>query len=123
MSKPVLGRGLGELMQGQPVAGRPAAGGATPQAQGELSEGFQRLVNPRIPDADAEARLSRAHQKLARLKPALLVADVALCAVAAWFAFTRGGSLGVGDVVVCVAAVLTGAALGCVGLLLDNEGH
>ena len=112
-------------MQGQTVAGRPAGADAPLENSGELSPGLERLVAPRTPtaspDPDADARLAPLREKLARLKPALFLADFALLALPAWFAFSRRGTLGVLDIVLCLAAVLTGAALGLVALTPDED--
>ncbi|MBI3875613.1 MAG: hypothetical protein HY300_06570 [Verrucomicrobia bacterium] len=116
MSKPVLGRSLGELMQGQPAATKPAESAAP-----RVSPGFDRMVAKHGPQTNG-GPAPMSVEKTASLKLALFAGDAALCALAAWFAFSRRGTLGAFDVLLCVAAVLVGTALGWRALTPDlNE--
>lgn len=110
-------------MQGQPVAGRPAPAAAPSESAARIGPGFDRMVARREAPADGDAAQNPAplQDNNSSLKVALLAGDAALCALAAWFAFSRRGELGASDLVVCAAAVLVGLALGWRGLKLDRD--
>ncbi len=121
MSRSALGRGLGELLQGQPVAGATDAGSAPGKPRAALSPGFERLVRA-VPDAPTGDELAALQRRLSLARRALWCGDAALVLAASWLVFRPGAAPGAMDVAFGAAAVIAGAALGVVALLLDAEG-
>ncbi len=102
-------------MQGQPAASKPAESAAP-----RVSPGFDRMVANRAPQTNGIPAPMSA-EKTGSLKFVLFAGDAALCALAVWFVFSRRGTLGVFDVLLCASAVLVGTALGWRALTLDRD--
>jgi hypothetical protein len=120
MSKPVLGRGLGELLQGQTVARPSGSATAAGEPRAALSPGFERLTQSRS-DEQTARELAATRERLVFAQRALWMADAGLVAVASWFAFRPGAAPGAMDLLFCAAAIITGAVLGVIAFGLDAD--
>jgi hypothetical protein len=110
MSKPGLGKSLGDLMQGDQVAGKKQDAPAKP----EFGRGMQRLVQPEGDDAPPAA--------VASPKPKLIpvwfyfAADLLLLAFTVAVTFDTPKPFDFGIVMFCAICIATGALLAIVGI-------
>ncbi len=124
MSKPVLGRGLGKLLE--------AKGSAPPEKTGaeptKLSPGMATLLKGpngspnenRLPAADERQRVENGRRRRL-LQTSLVLADVLLFALAARLVFKSGGHFGFLEAMLCVAAIGLGAWLSCLALWREKS--
>ncbi len=131
MSKPALGRGLGNLMQGTKVAGprTDPPGAATGAEEVNIDPGLNSLLRGGKP-ADASAMdatvapadfVSSHPQRTRMIQCSLISADLLLVGLAALIVFKRTAPLGLGEALLCFAAVSLGAWLSCLAVMLDSE--
>ena len=131
MSKPALGRGLGNLMHGTKVAGArtdsPDASTGPEEVSvdpglGSLLRGGKSNEVPPAETTDAAANLVPAHARQTRLiQCSLIGADVLLIGLAGLIVFKRTAPLGAGEVLLCFAAVALGAWLSCLAVMLGSR--
>ncbi|HVY72369.1 MAG TPA: hypothetical protein VHH73_20710 [Verrucomicrobiae bacterium] len=136
MSKPALGRGLGDLLKGARVeakppsetVAKPANGTPVTPGLGRLLEGqaprplkpWQRPSQPPLPAQPASAS-TPARVPLSKTRLLLLCADGTVLALCARLAWANRGKLGVLDTLLCVAGVALAATLGATALKADNR--
>ena len=131
MSKPALGRGLGNLMQGTKVAGArtdspdTSAGAeevSVDPGLGSLLRGGKSSETPTTEATDEAANLVPTHARQTRLiQCSLIAADLLLVGLAALIVFKRTAPLGFVEALLCFAAVALGAWLSCLAVMLDTE--
>ncbi len=121
MNKPVLGRGLGDLMEGSKVVGQtdPAA----PPGPVGFRHGLGNFLR-RDPAADADASREPARSASAmarrRLRWSLFAADALLAALVVWLLWSRPVALGWVGTAFCLVAVTLGAWLAWLAFSLPN---
>jgi hypothetical protein len=128
MAKRGLGKGLGQLMNGQSVAGPSAPPEASPDRDTpgkvtavDFGRGLSTLVGAREPDKQPTA-------KSPWLLPAwfFFAADVLLLAYTIAICFGARGALQSGEIVFALASTSLGAALAILGVLraaAENQSH
>lgn len=121
MNKPVLGRGLGNLMEGSKVVGQtdPAASSVPV----EFSHGLGNFLR-RDPAANEETSREPARfvsaMECRRLRWSLFAADALLAALVVWLIWSRPVALGWAGTAFCLAAVTLGAWLAWLAFSLPN---
>ena len=124
MAKPALGRGLGKLLEGDGIAGRPADDvPRAPAPSAPVSAGVGSLLRGQASGKAAQTQPTPVSpaRKVSRLKISLLVADALLCVLAILFVTGKSESLSSLEGVVCSLAVGVAAWLGCQAWLLDRK--
>ena len=108
MLKPGLGKGLGDLMHGDPVAGKKQDAPAKP----EFGRGMQTLVRPHEAENAASAPAKR------KLIPAwfYFAADLLLLAFTIAITFDAPQPFDAGIVLFCAISIAVGAILAIVGV-------
>ena len=124
VSKTVLGRGLGKLMtDGSRVPPAEKSAPDSPSISpgvGALlrgANGFRKTQN----ESEAEAKLAQrqATPQKRLIQAALVGSDVLLLGLAARLAWKVSGPLDVGDLTLCLVALILGAALSCLAFWLE----
>lgn len=121
MSKPVLGRGLGNLMEGSKVVGQTDPAAASPT---EFSHGlgnFLRRDTVSNGDASADSAHSLSPVARRRLRWSLIAADALLAVLVVWLLWAKPIALGWVGTVLCLAAVALGAWLAWLAFSFSNE--
>ena len=131
MSKPALGRGLGNLMQGTKVAGpqTDAPGASTGAEEVNVDPGLSSLLRggkpadtPATDGTAAPADFVSSHPRRTRvIQCSLIGADLLLVGLAALIVCKRTTPLGIGEALLCFAAVSLGAWLSCLAVMLDSQ--
>ena len=113
MFKPGLGKGLGDLMHGDQIAGKkPPPIGRTDPARG-LGRGMQTLVQPEVPEP------VETHPPKPPLIPVwfYFAADLLLLAYAVAITFDAPRPFDLGTILFCAISITVGAVLAICGLL------
>ncbi len=131
MAKPSLGRGLGDLMQGTQVTGARSQVTGAPTGSGDvnIAPGLNSILRGAKPPktlvvkaTDSSADFVSDHARQTRLiQCSLIGADLLLSGLAALIIFKRTAPLGLGEALLCCAAVALGAWLSCLAVILDRE--
>ena len=124
MSKPSLGRGLGDLMQGTLVAGARSQvpGAPTDREEVNIAPGLSSLLRGGKPAAAADLVTPHIPSRARRtrlIQCSLVGADALLMGLVALNVFKRTAPLGLGEALLCFAAVALGAWLSCLAVILD----
>ena len=123
MSKPTLGRGLGDLLGHRRVVGQAVV--TPPRVDGGLRILIDGAAHGEEPVATktATAKTSEAGAVRMLAMTALIGADVALLGWAVWFTFAHEHALGFLSASLCTLSVLTAACCGCAATLLLPGGE
>lgn len=131
MSKTALGRGLGNLMQGTKVAGSQmdsSSASASPEevnvdpGLNSLLRGGKPAETQAVEATAAPAKFDSSHLQRTRvIQCSLIVADLLLVGLAALIVFKRTVPLGMGEALLCFAAVSLGAWLSCLAVMLGSQ--
>ncbi len=118
MNKPVLGRGLVNLMEGSKVVGQ--SDSASPPA--EFSHGLGNFLRGEAAASDPVADSARVFSAMLRrrLRWSLLMADVLLVSLVAWLLWAKPLALGWAGTLLCLAAVALGAWLAWLAFSLPD---
>jgi hypothetical protein len=108
MLKPGLGKGLGDLMQGDRVAGTKPAPSETPAAQPGLGRGLNTLIQAETPPPRRRSILPGWFY---------FTADLLLLAYAVAITFDAPRPFDFGTLIFCAASIALGGTLGIVGIL------
>lgn len=125
MSKPTLGRGLGDLIGAQGATGQPSAPGTMDGGLRTLIGGAPReSANLESAPASITAvpETSRSSSTKAIAIAALSSADVTLLGWTAHYAITHQHALGWIGTAACILSTLMAAACGCAALLVSRSG-
>ena len=113
MLKPGLGKGLGELMQGEDVAGKNGVSEPKAQTRVTFGRGLQTLVSVAAQEPEA----------VPKPKPPLLptwfyfAADILLLAYTIAIAFDASRPFDSGTIAFCAVAIAAGAVLAVLGVM------
>ena len=141
MSKPALGRGLGELMSGQnfptsatspaapAVEAEPTSVSETSEPQLEATPGVSTLLRGKTETPKAEtnnpfaqpAKESKPALDLSFLKWVLIIADLFLIIPTSFFVLKKTSKLSFLEGTLCVLTFGVSACLGCIALYLHRH--
>lgn len=113
MLKPGLGKGLGDLMQGDQVAGKNSGPDATPRPDQNFGRGLETLIRPDATEPAGEGPRNRP------LLPPwfFFAADLLLLAHTVAIAFDAPRPFNVGTVLFCAVSIALGGTLAIIGVL------
>ena len=120
MSKPTLGRGLGDLLGAQGATGQPSAPGTMDGGLRTLIGGAPR-ESANLESAPASITAVPETSRSSSTK-AMGSADVTLLGWTAHYAITHQHALGWIGTAACILSTLAAAACGCAALLVSRSG-
>ena len=117
MLKPGLGKGLGDLMKGDQVAGKARSPESVPEPTPNFGRGLKTLIKPDQRALEPEISPKRS------LLPVwfYFAADLLLLAYTVAIAFDASRPFDVGTIVFCVVSVAFGALLAIAGVLQSSS--
>ncbi len=119
MNKPVLGRGLGNLMEGSKVVGQ-SDSAAPPSGFSHGLGNFLRRDSAANADGSREPARSISTTARRRLRWSLLAADALLAALVVWLLWAKPLVLGWVGTALCLAAVAFGSWLAWLAFSLPD---